>query len=72
MNDMFYSPKSTRRVDRFGNQENSPKSSIGVKSMRSMKNVPDHLHKAQVFEFYFYPEYSIKTDKLRVDDPDKI
>jgi len=40
--------------------------------MRSMKNVPEYLHKAQVFEFYFYPEYSIKTDKLRVDDPDKI
>ena len=40
-------------------------------SQKSSKNIPD-LPIVQVFEFYFYPEYAIKTDKIKIDNPEKI
>jgi hypothetical protein len=44
---------------------------MGAVSQKSFKNIPD-LPVVQVFEFYFYPEYAYKTDRMREDDPEKI
>jgi hypothetical protein len=67
---MFTSPKTTKNADNPYSAL-TLKSSMGRTSQKSAKNVPD-LPVVQVFEYYFYPEYAIKMDKIKVDDPDKI
>lgn len=44
---------------------------MGAMSQKSLKNIPE-LPAVQVFEFYFYPEYAYKTDKIKEDDPNNI
>jgi hypothetical protein len=44
---------------------------MGAVSTKSLKNIPE-LPVVQVFEFYFYPEYAYKTDKIKEEGADKI